>query len=40
MYELLLESLREFVLIQKNFILCFSIGSKGTSDDWSHLVRD
>ena len=39
-HELLLESPREFELIQRNFIFRFSIGSKGARDDGSHSVGD
>ena len=39
-YKHLLESPREFELIQGNFIFGFSVGSKGARDDWSHLVGE
>ena len=35
---MLLLSLREFELIQRNFIFRFSIGSKGARDDGSYFV--
>ena len=38
-YELLLESPREFELIQRNFIFRFPIGSKGARDDGSRFLR-
>ena len=34
----LLSSQREFELIQRNFIIRFSIGSKGARDDGSYFV--
>ena len=40
LYALLLESTREFELVQRNIIFRFSIGWKGAHDDGSHFAGD